>query len=63
MKFFNNLFGRRSRRFGRFSRRTSYALDRRRGGMALGTLVTLAAPFIIRKLMARRSQRVYGGAY
>jgi hypothetical protein len=57
MKFFNNLFGRRSRGFGRRSRRNRYALDRRRGGMALGTLMTLAAPFIIRKVMNRRSER------
>lgn len=61
MKFFNNLFGRRSRGFGRFNRRSSHAFDRRRGGMALGGLLTLAAPFIIRKVMNRRSQ--HAGAY
>jgi len=42
-----------------FGRRNQYALDRRRGGMALGTIASLAAPFIIRKVMQRRSQRAY----
>lgn len=35
-------------------------MDRRRGGMALGSLAALAAPFVIRKL---RSRRVHQGAY
>jgi hypothetical protein len=31
--------------------------------MALGTIASIAAPFVIRKLMARRAQRQYGEAY
>jgi hypothetical protein len=63
MRLLNNLFRRRSRDFGLFRRRTSYELDRKRSGIALGTLASLAMPFIIRKLMARRTQRAYGAAY
>ena len=69
LSLFRDLFGRRSRRFGRFGglNRRSHALsrtmDRRRGGMTLGTLAALAAPFIIRKLRERRAMRAYGGAY
>lgn len=33
------------------------ALTSRRGGMALGTIASIAAPFVIKKLMARRQQR------
>lgn len=44
---------RRSNRFGRFG---NYA-TRRNGGMALGTLASLAAPFVIKKLMAKRHAR------
>jgi hypothetical protein len=61
-----NLFGRRSRGFNPFQRRQS-ALGRtvgeHRGSMALGTLASIAAPFVIRKLMQRRAQRGYGAAY
>jgi hypothetical protein len=66
LSFLNNLFGRRSRGFARFGRRQNnlaHTLGGRRGGMALGTLASIAAPFVIRKLMARRAQRTYGAAY
>lgn len=33
------------------------AVNQHRGASALGTLATIAAPFVIRKLMARREQR------
>jgi hypothetical protein len=54
MSLLNNLFGRRHRRFGGFGRR-SHHLDRRSGGMALGSIAALAAPFVIRKLRQRRA--------
>ncbi len=41
---FGNLFG---------SRRS--AVTPRRAGLGLGTLASIAAPFVIRKLMARRA--------
>lgn len=69
MSFLENLFGRRSRGFGRFGRsgRRQNALTRtfgnRRGGMALGTLAAIAAPFIMRKLRHRRAEHAYSGAY
>jgi hypothetical protein len=31
--------------------------------VALGTLASIAAPFLIRKWMQRRQQRAYGPAY
>ena len=62
MSLFKNLFAPRSRGWNPFARRTTFAQDHRRG-MALGTLASLAAPFIIRKLMARRQQRGFGPAY
>jgi hypothetical protein len=33
------------------------AMNAHRGASALGTIATIAAPFVIRKLMARRAQR------
>lgn len=44
--FFGNLFGRRRS-----------AVTPKRGGIALGSLLSIAAPFVIRKLMARRQAR------
>jgi hypothetical protein len=59
MSLFRNLFGRRSRGFNPFARfsRPSFPhnVNRRQGGMALGALTALAAPFIVRKLRARRA--------
>lgn len=58
MSFLKNLFDRRSSRFNIFARRSSRFADRmtpRNGGIALGTIATLAAPFVVRKLMARRA--------
>jgi len=52
--FIRNMFDRRSNRFGLFGNRRS-ALTPKRGGIALGTLASIAAPFIIRKVMARRT--------
>jgi hypothetical protein len=66
MSFLNHLFGRRSRRFGVFGRRSHRFADNlnaRNGGIALGALATLAVPFVIRKLMARRAaEEQYGTA-
>jgi hypothetical protein len=50
-----NLFGQRRSRFG-FGRRDPVVTPRR-GGMALGTLAAIAAPFIIKKLRARMDQQ------
>ena len=61
-----NLFGRNQRSF--FGRRPQSGLGAllhgrrqsgygRRGGMALGTIASIAAPFLIRKLQNRRTQR------
>ncbi|MBA3465392.1 MAG: hypothetical protein H0T46_36005 [Deltaproteobacteria bacterium] len=33
------------------------AVNAHRGASALGTIATIAAPFVIKKLMAKRSQR------
>lgn len=44
---------RSSSRFGRLG---NYA-TRRNGGMALGTLASIAAPFIIKKVMAKRQAK------
>lgn len=58
-----NLFlgRRRSGLAGLFSQRRqggmANAMNTHRGASALGTLATLAAPFVIRKIMARRSER------
>jgi len=38
------------------------AMNNNRGASALGTLATLAAPFVIRKLLARRSERAAAAA-
>jgi hypothetical protein len=46
---------------GLFDRRrhggVANAVNQHRGASALGTIATIAAPFVIRKLMARRAQR------
>ena len=51
---------RSSSRFGRFGDRTSALASRygtrRNGGIALGTLASIAAPFIINKIRQRRAQ-------
>ncbi len=65
MAFLRNLLPfldrRSSSRFSRLGNRTSALAHRvgtkRNGGIALGTLFSLAAPFVIRRLMARRRQR------
>lgn len=64
MSFFNKLFGRRSRGFNPFrsrSRRIADTLNAHRGGIALGTAAALAAPFVIRELIARRAARADTG--
>jgi hypothetical protein len=66
MSLFSNLFGRRSRRRGLFGRRSNNfgrTIGNHRRGLALGTLASIAAPFIVRKLMVRRQQRAYAPAY
>jgi hypothetical protein len=66
MSLLNNLFGRRSRGFGRFGRRhrgMAHNLGGRRGGMELGTIAAIAAPFIMRKMRSRHMQRAQGAAY
>jgi hypothetical protein len=45
-----------SRGFAGFGRRPS-AVSQHKRGVALGTIASIAAPFVIRKLMGRRSQR------
>jgi hypothetical protein len=57
LSFLRNLFGRQTRRSGWFGRERQTPAYGRRGGMALGTLASIAAPFVIRKLLARRAQR------
>jgi len=57
------LFLGRSRGFGPFKRRVDPVVTPRRGGMALGTIATLLAPFLLRKLSARRAERARMGAY
>ena len=58
-----NLFlgHRRSGLAGLFDRRrhggVANAVNAHRGASALGTIATIAAPFVIRKLMAMREQR------
>ena len=58
-----NLFlgRRRSGLAGLFDRRRHggavNAVNNNRGASALGTIATIAAPFVIRKLMERRAQR------
>ena len=51
LSFIKNLFGRRQQPgfFGRNAQR----VNNHRGGVALGTLGAIAAPFVIRKLRAR----------
>lgn len=64
LNFLLNMFGgRRSRGFGGFGygRRPS-GLSRMFGGgrgMAMGSIASMAAPFLLRKLSARRQQRAH----
>ena len=57
-----NLFlARQSRGTGLFGlgrRAPARGLTAGRGGMALGTLAAIAAPFVLRKIQARRAQRM-----
>ncbi|HUS28797.1 MAG TPA: hypothetical protein VMZ53_09810 [Kofleriaceae bacterium] len=55
LKLLANLFGRRSSRFNRFGFGRQPLLTPRRGGIGLGTLAAVAAPYIIRKVMQRRA--------
>ena len=52
---------RRSGLAGLFDRRrhggVANTMNQHRGASALGTIATIAAPFVIRKLMERRAQR------
>ena len=60
MSLLRNLFGRRRSRFSNFPlfrRRQQHALTPKRGGIAMGTLLSLAAPFIVRKIQQRRAAR------
>jgi hypothetical protein len=62
---FRNLFGSRRRGFNPFHRRSrsfGSMANNHRGGMALGSLAALAAPFIVRKLRARHAQRAAYGS-
>lgn len=54
-----NLFIARQSRglFGLGRRAPMRGLTAGRGGMALGTLAAIAAPFVLRKLAAHRAQR------
>ncbi len=55
LNILKNLFGQRQRS-GWFGR-NAHMLGGRRGGIALGTIATIAAPFIFRKVKARLAQR------
>jgi hypothetical protein len=55
LSFIKNLFGQRQR--SGFFRREAPMSNGRRGGIALGTLATIAAPFVIRKLRSRMAER------
>lgn len=61
LAFLRNVFpfmNRRSHsRFGRAGALARQYGTRRNGGIALGTLASIAAPFIINKLRSRRAQR------
>jgi hypothetical protein len=58
--FLRNLFpSRRRSRFDRMFGRNERALTPRRGGIALGSLLSLAAPFIINRMRQRRAQRAF----
>jgi hypothetical protein len=63
LSFLSNLFlgQRRTGLAGLFDRRRRggvvNTMNTHRGASALGTLATVAAPFVIRKLMARRANR------
>jgi len=54
-----SLFGRRTSGFGPFKKSSApLGLDRQSGGgVMLGSLVSLLAPYVVRKLMDRRAQR------
>jgi hypothetical protein len=47
--------GRRNGLFGNLFGRRRSAVTPARAGLGLGTLASIAAPFVIRKLMARRA--------
>jgi hypothetical protein len=51
---FGNM-GRRNGLFGNLFGRRRSAVTPARAGIGLGTLASIAAPFVIRKLMARRA--------
>lgn len=63
LKMLANLFlGRRRQGLGGLFDRSRHggmagAVNNHRGASALGTIATIAAPFLIRKVMARRAQR------
>jgi hypothetical protein len=64
MGFLRNLLPflnrRRASRASRFGNRTSALAHRvggKRGGIAMGSLLSLAAPFIIKRVMARRADK------
>jgi hypothetical protein len=62
LNLIRNFFAPRQRGFHPFRRRQTglaHTMGAHRGGVALGTLATVAAPFIVRKLMARRAARNY----
>lgn len=49
-------FRKKTSRFGRVGQLAG-RVGPKRGGMAMGALLSIAAPFIFRKLSARRAQR------
>lgn len=61
LSILKNLFLRNHSRgtglFGLGRRAPTHGLTGRRGGMAFGTLAAIAAPFVLRKLQARRAHR------
>jgi hypothetical protein len=62
MSFLKNLFARRPSRFERFRG----GVNNHRGGVALGALASIAAPFVIKKVrtrMAQRQAQPQGAAY
>ena len=57
-----HLFGRRHRGINPFARRSWYEMNRKHGGIALGTLAALIAPFfLLRRWRMRRQQNVQLG--
>lgn len=51
------------RGFGGRTSALAHRVGAKRGGLALGSLAALAAPFIIRKLQSRRAQRPATAAF